>query len=435
MSLSNSAPLDSTTIKTVQAAFSIVGYIHANPRWSLKIKPDEMDLIYFIVMNYSEPGQTSTSSFGMSISTARNLASDQLYFPKSWLRHKKLGRKATKVFLKDAKQVFMTDAFHDWKKQVFTTSILDLPNELLQFIAAPLPQNTLISLCQLNRLFSNVIGAELWRPLNRVFMALEWSLRHCQLTVYEKTIEELSRIPGRTNHEFTWKLFPMINANNIHMLQCMASKGGFIGKLYRQFLVDTLLHNLKNPNWHKETRHLSVKEVLEQGTDLNCLSDYPFLLELNYGLIPILFTAICSTHSLCADTLEHEIEIPCSLSRRTGNVRNVQLLLEYGADPKIYISDKTSALHVAVSLCKSLGKSDIVTELIKNGANVNKIGPHGKTPLHMAVGRNHCYRHKIPCKNTINALLQTPGIELDQRDEDGRTPLSIAASVNSSVSA
>lgn len=70
--------------------------------------------------------------------------------------------------------------------------------------------------------------------------------------------------------------------------------------------------------------------------------------------------------------------------------------LKYGADPNTHMSDKTLALHVAVSLCKFIGKSQIVKELIKCGTNANAIGPRGKMPLHLAVTRNQFKKLCLP---------------------------------------
>ncbi|CAI7608951.1 unnamed protein product [Penicillium palitans] len=409
MSLSNPAPLEPKTVAAIKAACRVFGYLHANPPRPLKIWPDELELIYFIVMNYSEPGQTITtsSSSGLSISIPQNLSPTQFPFPKTWLTHKGRAQRAAKVFLIDAKRIFlMTDAFQDWKRQLFTTSILDLPNELLQLIVAQLPTKSLARLSRLNRRLFNVISFELWR-MDRTLEALAWSLGHCQLTVCEKAVEELSKIPEKG----------------------MALKDGFIGKLYRQFLVDTLSHNLER----SDSKHLSVEEVLNLGADPNSPSDDPYLSELGRGHIPMLFIAICGSHARCAGVLEHE-ECWHGHYDFSRTVNNVRLFLKYGADPNAHMSDKTSALHVAVSLCQSMGKPQIVQELIKYGANANAIGPQGKTPLHLAVTRNDCFSFNNLCKDTINALIQAPGIDLDPRDENGRTPLSIAAGLNSAVS-
>ncbi|KAJ6184149.1 hypothetical protein N7519_005450 [Penicillium mononematosum] len=356
MSLFNLAQLDLTTTNTIQAVCRVFGYIHANPRRSARLLPDEVDLINFIVMNYSEPGQTSISNSGVSIYTIRNFASNtssQFSFPKSWRTHRGRAHNAAKYILIDAKRIFMTDAFEDWKKQVCKTSILDLPNELLQRIAALLPAKFRARLCQLNRRLYNVIGLELWRELDMALKALAWSLDRCQLVMFEKAVEALSRIPERMGKQSTWKLFPGRDKIGTHM----------------------------------QNRYY--------------------------------------------------------LSKQTGDVNNDHFLLEYGTDPYIHISDKTSPLHVAISLCSSMGKSHIVTELIKHGANANAVGPHGETPLHVAIRTSqktrcpdsHCPVSHSPRKDTFNALLQAPDIDIDLRDDNGRTPLSIAAGMTGSPSA
>ncbi|KAJ9489757.1 hypothetical protein VN97_g3499 [Penicillium thymicola] len=429
MSLSNPAPSEPKTIEAIEAACRVFGCLHADPRWPLNIWPDELELIYFIVMNYSEPGQaiSTSSSSGMSISIPQSFPPTQFPFPKTWLTRKGRAERAAKVFLKDARAIFlMTDAFQDWKRQLFTTSILDLPNELLLLITARLPTKSLASLSQSNRRLFNLIGFELW-TLDKTLEALKWSFRHRQLAVYEKAVEKLSKIPESMGTESRWKLLPVIDTENTHMLEGMALKDGFIEKLYRQFLKDALLHNINRPI---RTPPLSVEEVLKLGADPNALSDDPYLDELGFGHIPTLLVAICGSGDLCADYLEYG---GC-YHTQTENVNNVRLFLKYGADPNTHMSDKRSALHLAVSMCRFTGRLQMVRELINYGANPNAIGPQGKTPLHLAVSPNNCYCSPVACKDTIKALLQAPGIELDLRDEDGRTPLSIAAGLDSAVS-
>jgi ankyrin repeat protein len=361
------APLDPETTNAIQAVCRVFGYIHSNPRWSARLRPDEVDLINFIVMNYSEPGRTSISNSGVSISTIRNFAlntSSQFPFPKTWRTHRGRGHKAAKYILIDAKRIFMTDAFDDWKKQVCKTSILDLPNELLQRIAALLPAKFLAILCQLNRRLYNVIGRELWRNPDMALKALEWSLNHCLLAMFEKAVEALSRVPKRMGKESTWKLFPRMEMDN-----------------------RTMFPGTEKIGIHIQNRY--------------CLSE------------------------------------------QAENVSNDHFSLEYGTDPCIHISDETSPLHVAVSLCSSMGKSLIVRELIKHGANANAVGLYGEAPLHVAIRAsqgNRCPDSRCPSsqpsyKDTFNVLLQAPDIDINLRDENGRTPLSIAAGITGSRSA
>lgn len=178
--------------------------------------------------------------------------------------------------------------------------------------------------------------------------------------------------------------------------------------------MDMLSYNLELSN----PTHLSVEEVLKLGDDPNGLSADPSLCELELWQIPMLFIAICGSRGLYADFLEHE---ECGheyyeFSKPTGNVNNTHLFLKYRADPNTHMSGKTWALHVAVSLCKFMEKSQIVKELIEYGTNANAIGPQRKTPLHLAVTRNNCFDFHDPCKDTINALLLPPDFELDPRD-------------------
>jgi serine/threonine-protein phosphatase 6 regulatory ankyrin repeat subunit B len=65
------------------------------------------------------------------------------------------------------------------------------------------------------------------------------------------------------------------------------------------------------------------------------------------------------------------------------------------------------------------GKNDVVKALIDKGADVNLTDNTGLTPLMIAAEKGHL--------TTVQALLSTPGIDIDDKTTDGVTALYFAA--------
>ncbi|MCK4885899.1 MAG: ankyrin repeat domain-containing protein [Planctomycetes bacterium] len=93
---------------------------------------------------------------------------------------------------------------------------------------------------------------------------------------------------------------------------------------------------------------------------------------------------------------------PISKAAMWGKVKNVQLLLEHGADPNCLIS------------VVSYGHKEIVKLLLDHGADVNQKDKKGRTPLHVAVTRG---------VEEIIKLLLGHGADVNAKDDRGETPL------------
>lgn len=278
--------------RTTQAACNIIGFLQADPSWPLRITPDQMDVIYFIIMNYAQ--RHIPSRFTISISTIRNPAPDQFLFPKSWLTEKERPKKAACKLLTRTKAIFMEDAFSNWRKTHFTTSLLSLPTEVLLLISSLLRQKSLVALCLVNRRLYGVADFQLYRPFNRAIDALYFSLFAFRPTVCTRAVEALSKTHTIGNHVSKYTIYMCINRANMHMLEYMAHKGGDIGKIFDRFLRKVLAERLYPVRrYHID---LSVEGLLKLGADPNALGRLRDTYIIQYG--PMLWIAICDSNGL-----------------------------------------------------------------------------------------------------------------------------------------
>ncbi len=112
---------------------------------------------------------------------------------------------------------------------------------------------------------------------------------------------------------------------------------------------------------------------------------------------------------------------PLHLAAAAHDVILIRELLNAGAEINAAGNDGNSALHLAMQpLTGAVGSEvDAVTELLKGGADVNATNRLGRTPMHLAVVAE---RYDL-----MNAIIGAPGIDLNIRDNDGSTPLSLLA--------
>jgi len=104
----------------------------------------------------------------------------------------------------------------------------------------------------------------------------------------------------------------------------------------------------------------------------------------------------------------------------TMNLREkILLLLEKGADPNINCNLNMSPLQRVLGLHKNVCVKNEVQILVVAGSNVNHRDYIGNTPLHYAV----LYSHGT---ETLEYLLSIDRLKIDERNNDGETPLDLA---------
>ncbi|XP_059474055.1 uncharacterized protein LOC132195835 [Neocloeon triangulifer] len=138
-------------------------------------------------------------------------------------------------------------------------------------------------------------------------------------------------------------------------------------------------------HWAAAKGHIAVAEfLLSQGADVN--------------------------------TRDDDNESPLTLAASFSSAEMCQFLVENGADLSAVNEDGNDSLHLA---CLN-GKLDNVKYLLGlNGFSVEKKNWKGRTALHLAAAKGHI---------AVAEFLLSQGAEVNARDDDNETPLTLAAS-------
>ena len=188
-------------------------------------------------------------------------------------------------------------------------------------------------------------------------------------------------------------------------LSVLILAGTFLIDFYYGVSVNPDPDRLRIAAYHGKKR--TVEKLLAKGFDINheFRGDTALSVAVQGGKQQIL-------ELLLAKGADVNIGNPLGKAAGQGNIEIVQLLLEHGADPNCLIV--VSGFHISAV---SGGHKEIVELLLDHGADVNQKGENGRTPLHVAV----TYGNK-----EIVKLLLDHGADVNQKNKQGRTPLHVA---------
>lgn len=123
-----------------------------------------------------------------------------------------------------------------------------------------------------------------------------------------------------------------------------------------------------------------------------------------------------------ADNLLRDYEQRWWGAVKKGDEETMYQMMEGGGDvlSRTVDENRRSALHFAAAMAKP----ELVTRLLKSGAEVDLADKEGYTPLHMAAGYMHT--------STIAALL-AGGADPEQEDRQGRSPLELVEGLRNAL--
>lgn len=138
---------------------------------------------------------------------------------------------------------------------------------------------------------------------------------------------------------------------------------------------------------------------------------------------PLMYAATYGNYELAEFLLERKARVlskdkykrtPLIMAVRNGHTRLASLLLQHGSDWKHLDSSNNTPLHYAAGA----GFIECINLLIKHGAEVNAANSWKVSPITIAMLNNHF--------GTVKRLLQEKDVDVNGKDDKGKTLLSMA---------
>ena len=192
------------------------------------------------------------------------------------------------------------------------------------------------------------------------------------------------------------------------------------------FLDATPLHDAVENNDIK-----TVRKLIKKGADVNSYDDYlqytPLHIAAQENNVEIALYLIDHGANLDSQSYNDDIQnfTPLMVAAICGSVQVAELLLKRGADIHLKVSRFNMAvLHVMAGVTyKDIEKYDavnMISFLIRHGANVNDEMIEGSTPLHLSVMQGTM---------KIAQVLIVRGANVNSRNNEGLTPLHLASKI------
>lgn len=192
-------------------------------------------------------------------------------------------------------------------------------------------------------------------------------------------------------------------------------------------IVDELLEHGADPNKWDSSKKFTALHCAAAVGKVSCIrSLIKYGANVNAGLTgksPLHYAVLCNACD-CVETLlkakalpnnpQVYTETPLHVAASLGSIKNVELLLAYGADVRVQFgSSRSTPLHFAAEE----GSAECTKLLLKSGADCNAKNSRGQTSLHLAA--------LVQSSETLEILINAGG-NVNAEDDDGRTPLHTA---------
>jgi ankyrin repeat protein/predicted DNA-binding WGR domain protein len=193
----------------------------------------------------------------------------------------------------------------------------------------------------------------------------------------------------------------------------------------------------KRPDSAKNAEILTY--LINKGLNLN-ISDYQkktaLLVAVELG--KELFVKTLLEHKAFVDAQDINGNYPLLKAVINKNLKLVELLIKWNANPNLVDENGRNSMHWAVNLSNADAdaSNEIENALVNSGGDLNLVDGRGRVPLHYAfikIGDPFATSNIDPIE-TVSNILSRKNIKVDVRDNWGNTPLNYAAQRGSVIS-